>query len=163
VLSAAVLICCVLYFGFDFFIYSVQITGGTSELQSEIMAYLTDSGVKKFAPKRTVFDSDIANLITQKYPTVSHANMKVYGNTAVLMIAEAEHNTVKPRENIYAKYDAVIKEILVGSGIALVGVGDVVKSGELLVENAYADKVVIIGEVRFKTAENDFIFDINLV
>jgi hypothetical protein len=162
-LSAAILVCCVLYFVFDFFIYSVQIAGGTSELRNEIMGYLTDNGIKKFAAKRMIFDSDIADLIMKKYPTVSHANIKVYGNTAVLMVAEAEYNIVKPRQNIYAKYDAVIKEIFVGSGIARVGIGDAVKSGELLVENAYADKVVIIGEVRFKTAETDFIFDINIV
>jgi hypothetical protein len=163
ILSVAILICCVLYFVFDFFIYSVRVTGGTSELQNEIMTYLNSNGIKKFSAKRTVFNCDIADLIMEKYPNVAHANIKVYGNTAVIMIAEAEYNLVKPKQNIYAKYDAVIKEIWVVSGIAKVGVGDIVKSGDLLVENAYADKVVIIGEVRFNTNGINYIFDINIV
>jgi hypothetical protein len=163
VLSASILICCIVYFIADLFIYSVRVTGGTAELQSEIYEYLTQNGVKKFALKRKVVDFDIIDGVVRAYPTVAHANIRIYGNTAVIMLSAAESNLVPAPQNFYAQYDAVIKEIFVSGGAAKVAVGDVVRAGDLLVENGYADKVVIIGEVRFKVQETYFSFDMNIV
>jgi similar to stage IV sporulation protein len=137
--------------------------GGSAELQAEIQQYLYENGIKKFASKHKIINGNIADNIVQNYPTVAHANIRIYGNTAVLMLAEAESNLVSAKRNIYAKYDAVIKEIYVGSGIARVTVGDVVKKGDLLVENGYADKVIVMGEVYFPMQETFVIIDMNIV
>jgi hypothetical protein len=163
VLSVSILICCAAYFVADLFVYSVRITGGTEALQGEIYAYLTQNGIKKFALKRRVVNFNIIDGVVRTFPTVAHANIKIYGNTAVIAVAEAESNLVPAPQNFYAKYDAVIKEIFVAGGAAKVAVGDVVRAGDLLVENGYPGKVVIIGEVRFDGKETDFYFDMNIV
>jgi hypothetical protein len=163
VLSVAVLICCVLFFVFDFFIYSVKVTGGTQELRADIQSFLTENGIKKFSLKQRLADGNVADSIVNNYPTVAHANIRIYGNTAVITVAEAESNPVKPPVNLFAQFDAVIKEIYVGSGSAKVTVGDVVKKGDLLVENGYADKVLIMGEVLFETKESFVVLDLNIV
>lgn len=159
VLSAAVLLCCVVYLFADRFIYSVQVIGADEKLQTEINQYLYSNGVRRYALKQKILRDNIADAITEIYKTVVHANVRIYGNTAVITVAVAEYNPVKAPQNLYARYDAVIKQIWVSGGIARVGIGDVVKKGDLLVENAYIDKVVIMGEVRF----NSFVFDMNIV
>jgi hypothetical protein len=159
VLSAAILLCCFLYLFADRFIYSVRVVGGDDKLRNEINGYLYNNGIKKYASKHKILRSNIADVIAQTYPTVAHANVKIRGNTAVITVAAAEYNPVQAPQNLYARYDAVIKQIWVSGGTAVVGIGDVVKKGDLLVKNAYIGKAVVMGEVRFNT----FIFEMNIV
>ena len=163
VLAVSVLVCVIAFFIFDMGVYDIRVVGVSSELTGDVYNYLDELGVKKFITKQKVTNMDIAAGIVTTFPNVAHANVRLSGNTLVVSVIEAESNPMKQMSNIYAKYDAVIKEVIAFSGRAMVEFGDVVRKGDLLVENAYPDTVSVIGEVAFISGGKIIRLDISII
>jgi similar to stage IV sporulation protein len=146
-LSISVLVCTAVFFILDGFVYTVCVNGADGELTAGIYSYLNEIGIKRFTAKRYIADTDIANGIIKAFPNVAHSNVRVDGNTLTVTVLPAENNPAEVPQNVYSKYNAVIKRVMAASGRAIVEVGDVVRAGDLLVENAYPNTVIVIGEV----------------
>lgn len=133
----------------DMGIYSVQVNAADADVATAVYDHLSSVGVKKFIWKKQIANLDLANDLVTTFPNVAHAHVRVSGNTLVVDIATATSNATKIKTNLYAKHNAVIKDVIAYSGQVLVEVGDVVHKGDLLVEDAYRDSVAITGEVAF--------------
>lgn len=163
VLTVSVMLGVIAFWLLDMGIYDIRVVNADAALTSEIYAHLRSVGVKKFMPKNKVADLDLAEYLVAEFPTVAHANVRVMGNTLLITLAEATYHTAKVKTNIYAQYDAVIKEVIAYSGHALVQPGDVVRKGDLLVENAYEGSVAIIGEVAYVVDNAIIRLDISII
>ncbi len=149
VLVIAILIAAVTFCLADMRIYSIEVQGDNTVLIRAIYERLNQIGVKKFMQKKQLHNFDLATDLVGSFNCLAHAHVRVAGNTLVVNLVSATNKTKKLKTNFYAQYDAVIKEITVYSGTALVTIGDVVKKGDLLVADAYPDSVVVTGEVAF--------------
>ena len=137
----------------DMGIFTVKVQCNDSQITSAVYKHLDDLGIKKFMWKSKVKEINLASNLVENFDCIAHANVKISGNTLVINLVTAAHETSKAKTNIYAKFDAVVKEIIAYSGTALVTAGDVVKKGDLLVTDAYPDSVVVTGEVAFVNGE----------
>jgi len=132
----------------DMAIYDIKVQSNNAQVTSNITQYLDKIGIKKFIWKSKI-KNNLASDLVENFDQIAHANVKISGNTLVINVVTAANENSKIKTNFYAKYDAVIKNIITYSGTALVTVGDVVKKGDLLVADAYPDSAVITGEVAF--------------
>ncbi|MBR4418581.1 MAG: sporulation protein YqfD, partial [Clostridia bacterium] len=132
----------------DMAIYDIKVQSNNAQVTSNITQYLDKIGIKKFIWKSKI-KNNLASDLVENFEQIAHANVKIAGNTLVINVVTAANENSKIKTNFYAKYDAVIKNIITYSGTALVTVGDVVKKGDLLVADAYPDSAVITGEVAF--------------
>lgn len=149
VLTVAVLVAVIAFLLADMHIYTVRVQCDNTDVRTAVSAHLNQIGVKKFMSKNKLHKFDLAADLVSSFDDVAHAHVRVAGNTLLIDLVTATHQAAKVKTNIYAQYDAVIKEITAYSGTALVTVGDVVKKGDLLVTDAYPDSVVVTGEVAF--------------
>lgn len=148
VLMAAIVFCVA-----DMKIYSVRVQCDDSGVIPAVYEHLNQLGVKKFMWKNQLQSFDLAADLIGNFDNLAHAHVRVSGNTLVVNLVAATNQTRKVKRNFYAQYDAVVKEITVYSGKALVTTGDVVKKGDLLITDAYPDSVVVTGEVAFVSGE----------
>ena len=133
----------------DMGIYRVQVNATDDDVVTAVYEHLQSVGVKRFMWKNQVASLDLANNLVATFPSVAHAHVRVAGNTLVVDLATAANHQTKQKIDVYAKYDAVIKDVVAYTGQVMVSVGDVVRKGDLLVQGAYADSVAITGEVAF--------------
>ena len=133
----------------DMGIYRVQVNAADSDVVTAVYEHLHDAGVKGFIWKKQVVTLDLANDLVATFPNVAHAHVRVAGNTLVVDLATADNHQSKQKLDLYAKYDAVVKDVIAYTGQVMVSAGDVVHKGDLLVQGAYADSVAITGEVAF--------------
>lgn len=163
VLSVSVLLALAAFWVLDLGIYDVKVISPDAALVEDVYAHLESIGVKKFMWKSKVEHLNLAADLVDVFPNVAHAHVRISGNTLLINLSEATHNIAKNKVDIYAKYDAVIKEVIVFTGKALVETGDVVKKGDLLVQGAYEDSVAIIGEVAYLSGEQTVRLDISII
>lgn len=149
ILVVSILVAVCAYFIADWRIYTVRVQCDDESIIPAVYEHLSQIGVGKFTLKNKLQQFDLASDLVSNFENIAHAHVRVAGNTLVVDLVTATHQNAKVKTNIYAQYDAVIKEITVYSGTALVTVGDVVKKGDLLVADAYPDSVVVTGEVAF--------------
>ncbi len=152
-LVVAILIASIVFCFADMKIYQVRVQCNDSNVIPAVYEHLNQLGVKKFMWKNKLQNFDLAADLVGNFDNLAHAHVRVAGNTLVIDLVAATNQKYKIKTNFYAQYDAVIKDIIVYSGKALVTAGDVVKKGDLLVADAYPDSVVVMGEVTFVSGE----------
>ncbi len=162
-LSISIIFFIISFFVFDMAIYDIKVVGANADLQSNIKAYLSDLDINKFSLKSKLDDPNIAYGLVNEFSEIAHANLRVSGNTLVVSVSEAVDAIEKITLNVYAQYDAVIKDIILFSGKALVEVGDVVRKGDLLIENAYQGTVAVTGEVAYLYQDKVVRLDISII
>ena len=163
VLSLSIILGLLTFLVLDMGIYQVKVVSADEGLNNAVYAHLESIGVKKFMLKSKITDLDLAASLVAEFPNVAHANVRVMGNTLLVSLSAATYRTAKVKTNIYAQYDAVIKEVIAFSGRVLVATGDVVRKGDLLVEDAYQDSVAITGEVAYLVADQIIRLDISII
>lgn len=152
-LIIAVLIAAIFFCFADMRIYRVHVQCNDANTIPAVYEHLNELGVKKFMWKNKLQSFDLAADLVGSFDNLAHAHVRISGNTLVVNLVAATNHASGNKKNFYAQYDAVIKEITVYSGKALVTAGDVVKKGDLLVADAYPDSVVVTGEVAFISGE----------
>lgn len=163
VLCVAIIVSFIAYGILDCLVYNVQINGPESILNAEVAQYLQGQGVKKFMWKNQVGQKDLALELVSNFPDIAHANVRLAGNNLVVTLATAVNQPAKVKTNIYAKYDAIVRDVIAYSGTVFVVAGDVVHAGDLLVEGAYADSVSIIGEVTYLRDDETVRLNISII
>ena len=149
VIVCAFFLALIFYLIVDMGIYRVYVQTDDLSLQPAVYQRLNQLGINNFCWKNKLTQLDIGSDLISNFDQIAHAHISVSGNTLVINLVTATNQKHKTKTNYYAQYDAVIKEITTYSGRALVTVGDVVKKGDLLVEDAYPDSVIVLGEVSF--------------
>ena len=153
VLVVSILVASIAFLIADMKIYSVRVQCDDDNIIPAIYEYLNQLGVKKFMWKNKLQNFDLAADLVGNFDNLAHACVRISGNTLVVSLVSASNQVRKAKTNFYAQYDAVVQEITVYSGTALVTTGDVVKKGDLLIADAYPDSVVVTGEVAFVNGE----------
>lgn len=149
VLVVAIMVAVSIYFVVDMKIYRIRVQCDDSNLTSAVYERLDQLGVKRYTFKNQLSNNLLALNLVENFDSIAHATVRIAGNTLVVNIVTATNQTTQHKNNFYAQFDAVIKDITVYSGKPMVGVGDVVKKGDLLVADAYSNTVIVMGEVAF--------------
>ena len=140
---------------------SFTFTGSGSLYHREIEAYLYGVGVKPFA-RFSDFDLELLeDGILKDNPYLSFAGLRKSGNRLVINTQLSKDKVETLNGSVYATYsdcDGIIESIKVYRGTALVGVGDTVKKGQLLVDGyttvkEQTVKINVLATVTVKTCE----------
>ena len=116
----------------DGLVLSVEIVGETA-YEGEILDFLEEGGVKRFAPYR----QEKEDLITSRIlalPSVSFCSLRKSGTRLIVEVVQSSFSQQRTRvTQLISPVTGVIEELTVLSGVALVRIGDGVKSGEAIV------------------------------
>ncbi|MBO4594264.1 MAG: sporulation protein YqfD [Clostridia bacterium] len=117
------------------FIYSIEYSGSGEALKTGISEYLSSVGVEKFTRFSSFDFEKLEDEIVAANPEVSFAGIKKEGNVLKIRLESAvsERNIIKRRSALYSDADGVIEYVKVYGGTAVLGAGDRVKKGDLIV------------------------------
>jgi sporulation protein YqfD len=135
-IAAAIVLCVLVTLGN--FIFSIKISGVSTEQHGQISSYLASQNIKTLMPKSKVRAQVIAQSMISQFDFVAHAAAKIIGSTLIFNIYTVEIPIdTQVNSDIIASADGVITDIIVASGKQLVGVGDVVRKGQVLIKGEY--------------------------
>ncbi len=121
------------------YVFKIEVHGNSTLSREEITADLEELGIGVGTRISEIDKKSATNTLLIRYPEISWAAINVKGTTVCLEIIEKadipDSEKGKP-EIIVASCDGVIKSITVHSGRGAVGVGSVVRRGDLLI-NGY--------------------------
>jgi similar to stage IV sporulation protein len=125
------------------FIWLVEIEGVVNADRQAILDALSENGIKPGAFKMNLDIRGIENRILNEIPDLIWIGIELRGSKALINVQE----TTKPPDmidpltpfNIIAERDGIIEKIVVLDGEAMVGEGDTVKTGQLLVSGIMQD------------------------
>lgn len=142
-------------------IWKIEVSGNDRLSRSAITNVLQSAGVRKGLEKRAI-DCDAVAATVGGIDGVSDASCEIVGTTLKVYVLEAKDFTVRDTFGAYySDYDATVTRIVTRSGTAKVARGDVVKSGDLLIDgNVYSTA----GEVLFtERCDGDVYGEVSLV
>ncbi len=146
VLIGAIIFCLGAYH-VDDYIFSFEFTGSGNVVENRVVEYLNSVGVEK-GKRFSEFDLNVlADGILAENPLLSYAGCLKRGNKMVIELVLAKNGTDILDESIKSlssDVDGVVKELKVYRGTPLVGVGDRVSAGDLLVDGVISHKDVQI-------------------
>lgn len=132
----AILFCCCFVLVNNLYIYKIdfKVEGNFFCNLNEIKSLLRENGIYEGLQKKKIKTSEIEKIILSSKQIAGCSVSKNGGCLDIVLypgILKNENN----QENLYSKFDAVILDVDVYAGIAKVKKGDVVRVGDLLVEN----------------------------
>ena len=141
-------------------VWDIRIEGYEGANESNIISDLEKCGFKVGSSWSKIDMSHIEVDFLSKSEDVSWININRRGTVAYIKVIEKSAHT-EPEEhigysNVISEYDAVIEEITVMRGIAMVKAGDTVKKGDLLISGVIPEELgggfcyaegVIVGRV----------------
>lgn len=138
-------------YSYSLFVYSVELSY-KSNLDYDIEkvnAVLVDNGVVSGIRKNKFSISDISNLIMLNLDDVESCQVMFKGSKLFITIFPATKKYEVDTENLCSKYDAVILNAEAFSGNLKVKAGDIVKKGDVLIENQNGATGEVFGKVYF--------------
>jgi len=99
--------------------------------------------------KKNFLEKDIKNIIMLSVDDIEDCDVEYKGNLLNICIYPAVKKYEVTAENIYSNYDAVIEQAEAYVGILKIKAGDIVKKGDLLIENNLGASGKIRGKVYF--------------
>jgi sporulation protein YqfD len=119
------------------YILNFEVMGNQTHSSEEIIAVLSEKGVKTFDAINKNSNEEIEQIILDNFNEVSMVSVVKKGMTIVINIKEKllndEHENVGNHSALIAKDDGIITEIELIQGTLLVKVGDFVRAGDELV------------------------------
>jgi len=142
-----------LVFSFNLFVYQVEIkvSNNASFDVTKVEELLKKEGVVSGMKKRDVKKVELQNLIVSSEKNIAGCSVKQIGGRLEVEIIPAILKEDVKRDNVYSSYNAVISGINVFAGKTSLKIGDLVKKGDLLIENDNG----VIGEVFGKVYFSD--------
>ena len=120
---------------------------------SKVQSVLADSGIVSGSLKNQYKTSDIQKLIMLEVDDVENCVVKFTGqNLNIIIYPLTLKNEIKS-DNIYSKYDCVIESAKAYSGNLKVKAGDIIKKGDILIENDGGASGEIIAKVYFSSTK----------
>ena len=118
-------------------VWDIRIEGGEEADKAEIYAALSECGLEVGSRWSKIDKSKLEASLLSVSDSLAWVNLNQRGCVAYLKVKENENimssEQKKGYANIVAKRDAVIEEITVEKGYAMVSAGDSVKAGDLLI------------------------------
>ncbi len=117
---------------YNLFIWDIKVYGNYSLNDSEVISVLKQSGIKTLM-RKNLDSKNIETILKNNFDKIADCSVAIQGTTIVINISEKqilEDLNFKP---IIATASGVIKDYTLISGTMAVKVGDVVKSGDILV------------------------------
>lgn len=138
-----------LIFSFNAYVYEVNLTASTKESfdLSNIEQILKDNGVYVGAKKNDIDYKDLENKIVSSQQNVAGCSVKKNGGKIDIIIYPGTVKQNVSKENIYSNFDGVITSVEIYSGNSNLKEGDIVRKGDLLIENDNGASGKIIAKV----------------
>lgn len=139
-----------LIFSFNLYVYKVNLMVGTNAKfdLSNIEKILDDNKIVDGMLKSELDAKELQNLIL-KEENVAGCEIVKRGGIVDIVIYPATKKEEKKTENIYSKFNAVISKVEIFTGKSVLKVGDLVKTGDLLIENNNGADGEILGKVYY--------------
>ena len=123
-------------FAYTQFVWRVTVTGGTPELQKEVAAFMDENGLRPGTPKRRIDQKKLKKEAILAIDDLMWLWVEIKGAEARISVASRD----MPPEmadgepsNVIALETGVIEKMTVTGGEAVVGAGDTVEKGGLLI------------------------------
>ncbi len=122
-------------------IWSIQIIGNQKLSCDVISTYLENQDITKGIPIKKVDCKEIASNMRENFEDIVWVSVSIDGTSLSIELKENQDSMIQMEEDkipsdIVAKEDAIIKSIIVRSGIPMVQPGTSVKKGDLLVSGS---------------------------
>ncbi len=121
------------------FVWKIDIKGNERVSTEEVIEFLENKDLKIGTYKYSVSAVEIENQLLQNFSDFSWVSLRKHGTTVEIVISEnIEKKELIDRNtpcDIVAKVDGIIDSIATSEGDAVVGIGDVVKKGDVLVKS----------------------------
>lgn len=116
-------------------VFAVSYTGSGNVLRAQMQQYLKDSGVERFSRFSNMDLGRLSDGMLADNPQLTFVECFKRGNVLVVqsVISDDAPLPISPAQSLVARVDGVIKDIKVYRGVPLVGVGDMVCAGDVLV------------------------------
>ena len=119
------------------FIWNIEVIGNTNISTEEIIEELENQGLKPGVNKTKIDSNSIINKVRLNRDDIAWIGIKLEGTNAIIEIKETDKapEIIDENEycNIISNKTASITKMNVQNGTAAVGVGDIVKEGDVLV------------------------------
>lgn len=134
---ASLIVVILFIFGMSNFVWNIEITGNNIIPKEEIMKEVSNGGLKIGMLKQRIDTKNIINNLRLQRDDIAWVGIHIKGTNVIVEIVEADKKPEIVDENEYCniitKSDGIITKINVQNGTALVKIGDVVKSGNIIV------------------------------
>lgn len=135
---AALVTVLMLHVFLSFVVWDIRVEGNERLSEDEVVEALRDNGFEVGDLWRGFDKNLVETSVLLNCPDISWISVNRRGTVAYVRVEESENLGKKdenaPRySNIIADRDAVIEDVIVESGVAMVKKGDVVKKGDLLI------------------------------
>jgi similar to stage IV sporulation protein len=143
---AGILLFCTILYILSLFIWDINVLGGHSYTPEAMVKFLKSNQVYVGLQKKNVDCQEIEDLIRGTYNDIGWVSAEIRGTRLIIKITET--NMPAPAViatepvHIVAAKDCIITDIVTRTGTPLVGIGSVVKKGDILVSGV----VDIIGD-----------------
>ena len=118
-------------------IRDIRIEGIERIQKADVTALLDGMGVKKGTDKKKIDNESIAVALNTGLADAANVTVRLKGTSLIVRIYETLYkNPVRDKNapfNITAAYDAIIVKVVAVNGTALVGAGDIVRKGDILI------------------------------
>ena len=126
-------------------VWDIRVEGNESITDGEIIQALSDCGFSIGDIWQSIDRSEIESNFLRESKNISWININRRGVVAYVKVIEKDDAKISEKEklcysNIVASQDCIIEEITVTQGTAMVGPGDVVQKGDILIMGALPDE-----------------------
>lgn len=147
----ALVLTTIFIYSYSLFVFSVKLEYSSNlpyDLK-KVNQVLLANGIVSGMKKKKFKTSDISNLIMLSVDDVEGCNVRFNGNVLKITIYPAIKKHEISSENIYSKFDGVVESAESFSGKLKVKAGDIVKKGDILIENDNGASGKVFGKVYF--------------
>ncbi|MBQ8452129.1 MAG: sporulation protein YqfD [Clostridia bacterium] len=142
-------------FSFCSFVNEIEIIGTNlnSTLIAETRNVLNNNNIFVGTNRDNVDSQKIETKLMEEICDISSASVKLYGGKLVIKLFPRTQQFEIKNDNIISKYNAVVTQAQAHSGNLKVKEGDVVKVGDVLIENCDGASGIVKGNVYFSSYE----------
>ena len=139
-------------FSYNMYVFDVKIHCDSNQEFDliSVKETLKNNGVFSGMKRSDVSPDKIQKLIVSSHENISGCLIKNNGGIIDILVYPSNEKYEVFSENIYSRYNAKIKSVEVFSGKAKVKAGDIVKVGDILIENNNGASGKILAEVLFE-------------
>lgn len=127
------------------FIWAIEVSGNERVVEEEIIQFLQDIDINKGIFKYSIDEQKIRNQIMDNFNTFSFASVEIKGTKLYIEVKEQdlppEQIDAKTPCNIVAKKKGIIEKIIAKNGKKIVGEGDIVEKGQILITGIIQDEM----------------------
>ncbi len=160
---AGFLLFAVILYILSLFIWDINVSGGYTYTQEAMVKFLKNNEIYPGLQKKHINSQAIEDLIRHSYNDIGWVSAEIKGTRLIIKITEtnmpAPAVTATENCHIVASKDCIISQIVTRTGDPLVGIGDVVKKGDIIVSGV----VNIIGDNETLVRKEPVIADADII